>query len=148
MKIKTTASVIIFLGLLAGFVIGCSSSKSTASKDVSLTNTRWALKSLNGTEVVFPQGRKEIFLQFKQYDTHFNGFAGCNTINGKYEANIDGTMKMSGIISTRMACDILTVEQEFVQALETVNRYKVSGDELTLYADRKVVAVLFALYLR
>jgi heat shock protein HslJ len=72
-----------------------------------------------------------IFLNFKA-DSSFNGNAGCNNISGKYI--LKGTsIKLSNIISTKMACDKLEQETAFLRLLEeTVSAYTVDKSKLLL----------------
>lgn len=55
----------------------------------------------------------------------------CNTLNGSYELLEDNGIKISPLAQTMMYCEG-SQEAEYSQALQSVNIYKVSGNELWL----------------
>ena len=59
----------------------------------------------------------------------FEGFGGCNTYSGSATASDDGTITMSGITSTEMACEsdpITAQEIGYLTALENAVQYRAS----------------------
>ena len=112
----------------------------------SLVGPRWRLIELEGQPSIAMTGSREPHLIFSRSDTasRVGGATGCNSMGGNYQA--DGTsLRFSQMFSTKMACveeDRMRQETAFLNALNAVDRYAVSGDTLELRAGDRVVAKL------
>ncbi|HSS98621.1 MAG TPA: META domain-containing protein [Terriglobales bacterium] len=114
------------LAVLALVLSACASSSS------SLVSTQWTLTSLNGGDV--SSASASITIQF-DLNGQVGGSAGCNSYGGSYSANADGGITFSQIVSTLMACmdeTVMNNEMAFLQALNGVNHYEISGEVLRL----------------
>lgn len=62
------------------------------------------------------------------------GFAGCNRIFGSFRAEEGGTLRVSGIASTRRACrgPATDFERRFIAAFKSADGYRVEGDTLII----------------
>jgi heat shock protein HslJ len=115
----------------------------SVSSDNPLVGPRWRLVELEGEPTLTGGGAREPHLVFAS-DTadRVGGATGCNTMGGTYEA--EGTsIRFSQIFSTKMACveeERMRQEARFLKALETADRYAVTGDTLSLSAGGEVVA--------
>lgn len=91
----------------------------------------WTIDTMHRQSRMEGEALTGIFLNFKT-DSSFNGNAGCNQISGKYI--LKGTsIKLSNIISTKMACDKLDQETAILRLLEeTVSAYTVDKSKLLL----------------
>ena len=71
-----------------------------------------------------------------------SAFGGINRLTGSY-ALVRNTVTMSDLASTKMAGppELMELEKNFARTLRDVESFKVSGNELTLSAGDKVVAV-------
>ena len=129
-------------------MLACSSSnEKTTTPNATLENTRWGLRSLNDKKVFIPEGGKEIFIIFKKDENKFNGNAGCNNMFGAYLKK-GSELKIGPVARTEMFCEQqMETENNFVKALETVDKYKVKGDQLYLYEAAKLLAVFDAVYM-
>jgi heat shock protein HslJ len=148
---KKIVSLFIYTSIVLVFALSCGSSKDSTSqkKDVSLINTRWGLLSINGKKEDLSKLPKEVHITFRNENNRFDGFSGCNNISGTYEYRVDGTLKLSQMISTKMAClNDNDIESRFTKALESVTGYKIVKDELILLSNGKEVLRLYAVYLR
>ena len=78
-------------------------------------------------------------------DGALSGFAGCNTYNATYELS-DDTIAITGVVTTRKACadEAMTLESQYVAALEAATTYALSGDSLTLRDDDGAMQVTYA----
>lgn len=123
----------IFLSLCTAAVLascGTMSNSSSASKvgkaQPSISNTKWALAdNVKG---------KTPTLQIE--GSRVNGNAGCNSYFGTLSTDASsGTFTASQLGSTKMACDNMSVEQNFMTMMGKVNKYVVSGTTLELYQD-------------
>jgi heat shock protein HslJ len=102
------------------------------AQGASLTSSSWTLTSLNGAPLA--EGSAPITLEFSS-ETELGGQGGCNGYGGNYTAGADGSIDISQLVSTMMACEpqiIMENEAAYLQALESVTHYSISGDTLTL----------------
>lgn len=99
----------------------------------------WKLTELMGQPIHFT-GSKEPHMILKMTDSTVQGFAGCNGFRGKYEFKGRLQIHFSQILSTKMACPDLKIEQEFMKALGTADNYSQRGD--TLYLNKARMAPL------
>ena len=126
------------------FVIGgCAPSRDASSSSPGLIGVEWRLTELTGQPVIPTSGEEQPYVEFHDSDSRFEGFSGCNRISGSYslagsELRLDGPVAM-----TRMACldqRLNAQEQTLAQVLGEMNRYKITGEELTIYGGRGELA--------
>ena len=100
----------------------------------------WTLTTLNGDKIETASPPTMTFAHGK-----LSVFGGINRLIGSY-ALVRNTVTMSDLASTKMAGppELMELEKNFAKALRAVDSFKVSGNELTLSADGKVVAVFLA----
>ncbi|KQT33845.1 heat-shock protein HslJ [Chryseobacterium sp. Leaf405] len=115
-----TAAVLASCGAMAG------SSSKVGKSQAPLTNTRWALAdNVKGkTPTLNIEGEK------------INGNAGCNNYFGT--AKVDpstGNFSAGQLGSTKMACDNMSVEKNFMDMVGKANKYVLTGNVLELYQD-------------
>jgi heat shock protein HslJ len=113
---------------------------STPAAAGALSDRDWMLVSLNGNAIL---ADRPPILRFE--DGQVTGFGGVNRISSSYKH--DGRqLKFGQVISTRMAGDpvLMRMESSFLRALDSVDGYRVDGDELTLTDDKVIVAVFRA----
>jgi len=67
-------------------------------------------------------------------DGSISGNSGCNTYNGKYAVSGTSTIAITNVTTTRKACaeDLMTLETQYLAALEAGTNYAISGSTLTL----------------
>ncbi|WP_439478963.1 META domain-containing protein [Chryseobacterium aquaticum] len=64
------------------------------------------------------------------------GNAGCNNYFGTLSTDAaSGSFMASQLGSTKMACENMSVEQNFMSMMQKANKYVVSGTTLELYQD-------------
>lgn len=101
--------------------------------NISLRDTRWTLQTLEGAPVVAAGARRPVQITLRSASQHLTGFAGCNTLRGRYTQR--GTsIALKPLASTRMTCAPEVMEQEtrLLQALASVDSYRVEGRQLSL----------------
>ncbi len=109
--------------------------------DPSLEDTGWILALLSGEE---PLAGSHITLNLGQEG--FDGFSGCNTYGGEYEAASNGTLNTGPIFQTAMECETPALtEQEgrYVEALRNSASYRVSADRLEIDNAAGETALVF-----
>lgn len=110
---------------------------------LTLEGLEWHLSGLAQNDAMVSTAVDEqITLTLK--DGQANGFAGCNTYFGGYEA-LEGTLKFSALGSTKMACEGEAGQREieFLTALETVAGYEITRSQLTLLDGEGQVVMTF-----
>lgn len=112
-------------------VASCGTMKNTSASKVgkaqpSIANTKWTLADNVKGQVptLNIEGSK------------LNGNAGCNRYFGSVVMETaSGQFSPSGLGSTKMACENMSVEKNFMDMLQKANKYVVSGTTLELYQD-------------
>lgn len=99
----------------------------------------WKLTEIGGQAIHFT-GSKEPHMILKGTDSSVRGFAGCNGFGGQFELLPGNRIRFSQLISTKMACPDLKVENAFMQVLEKADNYTQQGD--TLYLNKARMAPL------
>jgi heat shock protein HslJ len=149
MKNYFTKISLLFVVLLS---FSCSSSKKTiADKPSDIVEKYWKLIEIRGQKVTTENfAAKEPHLILKSADNRVTGNGGCNSFFGTYElqANVN-RISFSKIGSTKMACMKPTVEDDFLNVLETVDNYTIKNDTLQLNKARMApLAKFVAVYLK
>ena len=102
----------------------------------------WQLIYLNGKAV----GDTKAYIEIDPSAGRFNGNTGCNRMFGSVK--VDGpSVAFSGVGMTRMACvdsNIMKLETDFTKSLQNATRYRISDNELSIYADDKRIIRLRA----
>ena len=99
-----------------------------------LQGTSWVLESfgpMDNVTAVLPNSAPTLNFEAGQV----NGNASCNSYSGEVTLDEDGTMTVSMLVSTLMACAdqaMMQQEADFMAALAQVTSYTLSGSQLTL----------------
>ncbi|WP_312090686.1 META domain-containing protein [Chryseobacterium sp.] len=122
----------IFLSICTfALLASCGTTKNASAAKIgkeqpSIVNTKWALA--DNVKGQIPT------LQIE--GSKINGNSGCNRFfGGVVMDTASGKFETSGVGSTRMACNNMSVEKNFLDMLQKANKYVVSGDTLELYQD-------------
>lgn len=112
----------------ASLVVSCTSISSTkvGKGQPSITTSHWTLADqVKGkTPTLAIEGEK------------ISGNAGCNNYFGDISLDAStGRFEASRMGSTKMFCDNMSVEDNFLKVLSSANKYVVSGNHLELYKD-------------
>lgn len=100
--------------------------------DSPLRGTYWKLVRLGEMAVQVTERQREPHLILADYETRISGSGGCNRVTGSFELDGD-RLRLGRMASTRMACpDGMQQEQQFLQSLQKVERYRISGSHLEL----------------
>lgn len=120
----------LFLSICTFAVLAsCGTMKNTSTAKVgkaqpSIANTKWTLADNVRGQVptLNVEGSK------------INGNAGCNRyFGGVTMETASGKFEASQVGSTKMACDNMSVERNFLDMLQKADKYVVSGNTLELY---------------
>ena len=118
---------IISLAAMLILSLSCSNVSIAGKKEsVQLNNTSWVLeensKTNSGITLEIAKGR-------------VSGFSGCNNYFSELIMHPKGTFQVKSIGATRMLCDNISVEEDYLNLLEKVNKYVISETSLELYKD-------------
>src|SRR5262245_42535860 len=130
--------------LLIGFLmISAFSCSHKLSPDYSWQNKKWTLIEMKQVPVQLSGSRRDAFIQFSPDEKKFTGNGGCNSINDLYEINSKkNEIGFSNIISTKMSCADISFENTFLETLDKVNRYEVSGNTILLKHGDDVLLIV------
>lgn len=114
---------------------GCHSAKKTGSnvEGFSITDRYWKLIELNGQQVGDSQVEgNEAHMILNSADSRVSGNGGCNNFSGTYDLEPGNQISFSQLISTRMACPDMEVEDQLFTVLEAADNYAIISDTLSL----------------
>lgn len=116
--------------LVAAFLVGCSSTPETKKDPMTAAwhVVQMGAKDLTGMDVsMIPT------LSFDPVKMTVGGQAGCNSYSGKYNNDING-MSFGNVAVTKKMCppEAMSVETQFLEALNKTARMTVDDDVLTL----------------
>lgn len=116
-----TAAVLVSCGAMAG-----SSVSKVGKAQPSLAGTKWALAdNVKGKIPTLNIDGEKI-----------NGNAGCNNYFGTAKVDpSNGNFSAGQMGSTRMACENMSVEKNFMDMMGKANKYVLTGNVLELYQD-------------
>ncbi len=125
-------------------LLGCSGTRSLHSEaQAAILSGSWVMEKWTGYETVseaFPQGLPVLLISTDELTV--NGSNGCNSIMGKVRNDRKAaTIQFYEIASTKMFCQTVP-ENEFHQALGSVNSYRVTQKQLFLLKGTEEVMVL------
>lgn len=114
-----------------------------------LEGTVWVLATLAGEPAPAGAGGKTVDIQFAADEKRAAGFSGCNRYTGSYAfeglSQHGSPLQLGPLAGTMMACpDGGELERNYLQALGTVNAFRLEGDTLSLLAGAEVVATFRA----
>ena len=119
---------------LSFLFISCNSSKKTVQREsenldtTSLSRANWRVVEINGAAITSTMKRKP-YLKFSE-DNKVSGFAGCNGFGGNYTLKNTSAITISNVISTKMACPDLAVENNLFRVFENTDNFMIKSDTL------------------
>jgi heat shock protein HslJ len=120
------------------FIASTKQSYDRTIQSVRLEDKKWTLESIGGTAIA-GVGRTA-FVVFDKNKGSAGGNTNCNVFGGNYSAT-DSTLAITDIISTMRACEEgarMEVERQFLDGLQSVNRYEIRDGKLLLYRDKQL----------
>jgi heat shock protein HslJ len=113
----------------------CGSSKHAIAAS-SLGGT-WNIIEVGGTAVVPAPGQEYPFLTFDVTEGRVSGNAGCNRVSGTFDTKAKaGVLSLGAVVSTRMACKDMALENKVLAALNGVKKMKqLSDNTVALFGE-------------
>lgn len=122
----------VFVSILMACVAFAMSSCRTSKEAPSLAsiNGEWNIIEVSGSAVVPAEGQELPFIGFDTTTGKVFGYSGCNRLMGSFDVNAKpGTIDLSRLAGTRMACPDMTTEQNVLSALGQAKSYKKMGKQ-------------------
>lgn len=136
------------LALLLSVIMfsACGSTKTTSTIEpatgdsMQLFNYRWNLVEING-KAIDVNKEAPAYLVFRSGNTStVTGFTGCNRLSGTAQFQPDGSISLSRIAVTKMACIGNNSEQPFLDGLSKTIKYSIANNQLQLSDGNNVLA--------
>lgn len=105
---------------------------------------KWQLIELNG-KTIEDSNPENYYLILDSSDRHASAKANCNSINLGYKIKNQLSIKFSQGMMTMMACPEGSIEQEYMEALNTVDNLSTDGETLSLNKARMAPLAVFKL---
>lgn len=96
----------------------------------------WRLTDLRGSWV---ETNDRIFIVFKILDQRVSGHAGCNSFRGRYFFDDNG-FQLRCVPLSRVGCNRIDLEKEFMKALYMADDIQVGEDFLLLISNKQTIA--------
>ena len=115
-----------------------------SQQPVALENTEWKLVELYGNTNEQFAAEPDTFFFMLSTENGLNGIGACNNFFGNYKLSAVDSILLEPMGMTRMACQNMNLEDEFVKMLYEVNTYSIEGNRLSLFNEGEKVAELEA----
>lgn len=129
--------IFIYSLVLVFIVGGC---KKGSSKQPALINTKWVLTYIQDTKSNlinnYPADEsKKIVIDFAD-SMDVISFSGiCNSGAGKYSYSSTGTLKITDMATTKIACKYVEWESYTIQSLQEAYSFNINGNNLIIYTN-------------
>jgi heat shock protein HslJ len=132
-------SLLLLLTVVLLLTARVSAATSTSIRDNALAGTEWRFVSFGkaGAESAAAED-VNVTIKFGA-DGKVAGSGGCNSYGGQYSVRGDG-LSLGRIISTRRACAAraaMEQEQRYFEALGSVKKFRLAGNQLTMFYDEE-----------
>jgi len=114
----------------------------------SIEEKYWKLISLYGSSISAEKGdRKEHHIMLKAEGNRVTGASSCNSFSGDYILEGENGIKITKLVATKTACEVMDSEALLLKALEFADGYFISGDTLQIQkAKATPIAKFVAVY--
>lgn len=93
----------------------------------------WNIVKINGESVKTADGQDVPFIGFSTAENLVYGSTGCNRLTGVLKADLKtGAIDLSRMGSTRMMCPDMQLEQQVLEALNSIKTIKTKGSTMLL----------------
>ncbi|MCH5597363.1 META domain-containing protein [Niabella ginsengisoli] len=99
----------------------------------SLTGKKWKLIEIGGQPVADKINNKEPFIEFNSgEENRYTASGGCNGLGGTYTSSDNGKIKFEQGMSTMMACEDMSIENQLKNVFGTADNYTIANNILSL----------------
>lgn len=101
---------------------------------------KWYLTKMKPNDTTsFEIEDKTIWVNVDYSNKKVNGKAPCNNFMGGFSSDLKTTFATDQLISTKMYCENMNLEDMFLSLLQNVDAYKLSDDHLDLYKGKSLL---------
>ncbi len=112
----------------------------TASKTVSMENSKWKLVTLMGADV----SDTNAYISFSnETENTLFGNGSCNNFTGTYKLDEGNKISVSKLTATLMACTSMDVEKQFMAIIEMADNYTLNGNKMILNKAKMAPLAIF-----
>jgi heat shock protein HslJ len=112
------------------------------SPDGNWAEGKWVLIELKEVPVqISGDLERNAHINFLPSTKNYKGFGGCNKINGSYSIS-KSKIKFSAITAKLAPCPDVPFETTFLSSLNSVDKYAINGDIMTLFDGKKTMMKL------
>lgn len=113
--------------------------KKKTNNEYAFTDTKWKLVKLKGKDIT----DSEAFISFATDENKVFGDAGCNTFTGSFKVENGSQLKLSNVAATLRACPDMTIEDQFMEVINTADNFSLSGNTMTLNKAKMAPLAVF-----
>lgn len=127
---------------LSAALTACSTNKASMNASAEDLQGRWELTLFTPGDKEFAElfGQHRPELEFNTNEKRVSGTTGCNQLSGNYTTTGNTFQFGSNMVLTKMACPQYD-ENNFLNAMNSINRFAIKGDQLQLLKDSTLVMV-------
>lgn len=123
----------ILLSTLIIFSLFACKTKKGTTKITKLEDSSWLVTNLGENK---PLSKQTLIIEGEKV----KGKGACNGFGGVLQLSESQKIKVTDVVSTKMACDNLKEENAYFEALRNTSNYSIVKDELTFYnSDNKAL---------
>jgi heat shock protein HslJ len=100
--------------------------------DTNLTDKRWKLTEIMGNPVAETKDTTPAFITFNSENSRVSGNSGCNSFSGTYQLKPGNKLTFSTMVSTRMMCIDMDIENKLNAAFPAIDSYIINENGLIL----------------
>jgi len=120
-------------------VVGLCSCSPKLAPDENWAEGNWILTELKEVPVqVSGNVSRDAHIEFRPSSRHYEGFGGCNRINGTYTLD-KSRINFTPSASRSERCPDVPFETTFISLLDEVDRYTLNHNKMVLKDHRKVL---------
>ncbi|WP_346238832.1 META domain-containing protein [Niabella insulamsoli] len=128
---------ILTLIAVAAIFISCGEARKSTSgqpmESISLKGRKWKLIEIYGQPVAGKINNKEPFIEFNEgEENRYAASGGCNGLGGTYELSDHGRIQFKQGMSTMMACNDMTIENQLKKVFAAADNYTIANNILSL----------------
>ena len=105
--------------------------------DLQITDIYWELIEINGQSMEGVALMKEAYIRLNSEDMRAEANGGCNGMGGTFTLDEENNrLSFSQLMSTKMACPNMEIEDQLADVLQRTDSYTVANDTLQLFRAR------------
>ena len=135
------SQAILLIAVLCICMAQCHPAKSASERNTAqLFQGQWELHMLQGNPVVKTAQFRPYLVFMPGENGQLSGSLGCNHLGGTFTLDEGSGIRISALMTTKMACPEQGLEYQFSRVLELVDTWSLAGESLVLLKGGKPAA--------